>query len=96
MHSPSFSAGGLEPQTKFSKRRGLDRISTFRRGLLGKRERVTFSGGLLLKDKLVLRMKSFLYFGGSLKNPTFKGGSQKIDIEGQDSLQRVALICLLI
>ena len=36
--SPPLSAGGVEPPTKFSKRgAGLDRNSTFREGLLGKR-----------------------------------------------------------
>ena len=35
---PPLSAGGVEPPTKFSKRwGGLDRNSTFREGLLGKR-----------------------------------------------------------
>ena len=35
---PSFCRGeGVEPPTKFSKRGGLDRASTFRGGLLGKR-----------------------------------------------------------
>ena len=34
---PFLSAGEVEPTTKFSKKGGLDRISVFRGGLLGKR-----------------------------------------------------------
>ena len=44
MHPP-VSAGGVEPSTKFSKRRGLDRTSAFRGGLLGKRGVTFFKGG---------------------------------------------------
>ena len=40
---------------------------------------------------MVLRMKSFTFGGGgSLKNLTFKGGSQKTNIEGEDCLKRGA------
>ena len=42
--------GGVEPPTKFSKRGGLDRTSTFRGGLLRKRG-VTFSRGLQFSHK---------------------------------------------
>ena len=31
---------------------------------------------------MVLRLKNFNFLGGSLKNPTFRGGSQKTNIEG--------------
>ena len=37
--------GRVEPPTKFSKRLGLDRTSTFRGGLLGKRGATFFRGG---------------------------------------------------
>ena len=45
---------GVEPPTKFSKRRGLDRIPIFRGGLLGKGGGVTFFRGcsFYIKDKL--------------------------------------------
>ena len=46
--SPSFlleGGGGVELPTKFSKRWELDRTSTFRGGLLGKRGVTFFRGG---------------------------------------------------
>ena len=42
---PPLSAVGSEPPTKFPKRGGLDRTSTFREGLLGKRGVTLFGGG---------------------------------------------------
>ena len=47
-HPPFLQRGEVEPPTKFSKRGGaLDRISTFRGGLLGKRG-VTFFRGVAI------------------------------------------------
>ena len=51
---------GVEPPTKFSKREGLDRTSTFRGRLVEKRKVIFFSGGrgggrgcnFYIKDKL--------------------------------------------
>ena len=43
--------GGVEPQTKFSKRERLDRTSAFRGGLLVKRGWLFFWGGLQFSHK---------------------------------------------
>ena len=49
---PSWQ-GGVKPPTKFSKREGLDRISSFREGLLGERGRLFFRGrGAVFTKKL--------------------------------------------
>ena len=50
VHLPSFCRV-VEPPTKFSKRRGLDRTSTFRGGLLEKRGWLFQGGGLQFSHK---------------------------------------------
>ena len=56
VHLPLPFCREVEPPTKFSKRggRGLDRTSTFRGGLLGKRRITFFKGGcnFYIKNKL--------------------------------------------
>ena len=62
LHSvhPPYSAGGggVEPPTKFSKR-GLDRTSTFRGGLLGQRGVTFFRGGCNFHQKNKLKSEIF-------------------------------------
>ena len=82
MHPP-FSAGGVEPPNKVSKR-GLDRTSTFSGGLLRKRGITFFRGGCnchiksKLKSEIFNDKKSFIqYRGGDCLK---KGGLDSLPI----------------
>ena len=58
--TPPLSAGGaLSLQSNFQKGRGLDRTSTFRRGLLGKRGATFFRGGCNFHIKNKLKFEIF-------------------------------------
>ena len=61
MHHSFLLGGGVEPPTKFSKRGGgggLDRTSTFRGGLLGKRGGDFFQGSCNFHTK---KLKSEIF-----------------------------------